>query len=122
MALEEPKTIELGDVASGHGLLIDIHPQREMLNLRIGKENIQVSKAEFWGACFTMADAKTQDKLMPVRQTEMMTFEKIHRVKVKKALNAGDVLKFRCKVDVPVTVAEGLKGMVKDDKKSIFTL
>lgn len=123
MTLTERKTIEIGDHANDNGILIDVDPTDTHLNIRIGDKNVKVSKSEFWGVCFMMADEKTQESLMPVRQTEMMSFERIHRVRVTKDLIKGQTLKFKCKVDVPVAVVDSLKGVLdKEQKRSRFLL
>lgn len=113
MALLERKTAELGRDVNGDTLLVDVDPGREHVRFRIGKHEVMVSLAELWGFCFMVADEETQEKLLPVRQTEVMHYEKIHTIQLKKDMKRGQVVRARCHIDVPLTVVEGLQGMVK---------
>lgn len=108
MALLEKKTIELAS-----GLSLHIDPNSEFLQMKVGKDFYTVKKTEFYGVCFLMADPDTQARLMPVRQTEMMTYERIHNVEVTRDIHKGQRLRVRCEVNVPLTVVEGLAGNVK---------
>lgn len=117
MALTEPKTIQIGD-----SLLLDVVPGREDLQVRMvtptGEFKTTVKKVDLWAAVFAIVDGKMQDDLMPVRQTQMVTFERMHHVRVKRDLKKGDVLKFKTKVDVPLTIVESLKGMLPEGAAS----
>lgn len=117
MALLERKTLELGE-----GVLLDVDPGLDYVSLRVGNVNTKIKRVDLWAACFAIADADTQEKLMPVRKTEVMTFERIHKVRLKKDLHAGDIMRVKCHVDVPMTIEENLKGLIKDKKKSVFAL
>lgn len=104
--LEDRKTIELGD-----GVLLDVVPEADFVTIRHGdSKGIKVRKVDLWAACFVMADAKMQEQLLPVRQTTMATFRRIHHVKVKRPLKPGDILNVKCEVSVPQTIEEGLAG------------
>lgn len=116
MALLEKKTIQVGETAENEGIFFDIDPDNEYVQVRIGTSKCGIKKSELWGLAFAIADAKTQDDLMPVRKTEVMTYERVHKVRLKKSLNAGDIMKVRCHIDVPVAINESLKGIVEDKK------
>lgn len=110
MALIEKKTIELGN-----GILLDVDPNFDYVVLRVGEKSEKIKKVDLWAACFAIADEKTQEELMPVRKTQMMVFEKIHHVELKKDMKKGQILKVRCHVDVPLSIEENLKGLLKPD-------
>lgn len=115
--LTEPKTIEIGKFGeSGDGIFFDVDPASDWIQVRVGTQKAGIRKNELWGLAFAIADAKTQDDLMPIRQTEIMVYERIHKVRAKTNINKGDVLSFKCKVDVPVTIKEGLKGIINEKK------
>jgi hypothetical protein len=115
MSLLDKKTIELGD-----GVFVDVMPDAEDVNVRVGdSKGVRVKKVDLWAACFAIADAKTQELLLPVRQTEMSTFIRVHKVKVKRDIKAGQVLTFHCKVSVPQVIEEGLAGSLRKKRSSI---
>lgn len=113
MALIEPKTIQIGE-----HFFLDVRPDDDDVQLRVivGDKELtsMVKKVDLWGAVFAITDGKMQDDLMPVRQTQMMTFERIHSVRAKRDIKKGDVLRFKSKIDVPLTIVESLKGMLND--------
>ena len=115
MALLDKKTIELGE-----HVFLDIVPDLEHVNIRIGNsKGTLVKKVDLWAACFAIADAKMQERLMPVRQTQMTTFRRIHIVAVKKPLNVGDKLRFKCEISVPQVIEEGLAGSLTRKRSKI---
>lgn len=113
MALVERKTMQLGSK-----ILIDIDPESEYVVVRMqhrgGETSERIKKTELYGAVFMFADHDTQDRLMPVRKTEVLTFERIHNVQMKKDMKKGQILKIRCHMDVPVRIEESLKGLIGD--------
>lgn len=121
MTLVEKKTIQIGE-----NLLLDVLPDEEFMQVRFlhkGDEfTSKVKKSDLYGAVFAIADPQTQDALMPVRTTEVLTFEKIHNVQLKKDMRKGAILKVRCHIDVPVAIEENLKGIVREHKKQATTI
>ncbi|MDE2233747.1 MAG: hypothetical protein KGJ90_06630 [Patescibacteria group bacterium] len=112
----DKKTIEIGD-----HIFIDVDPSSEFLNIRVGDDKGKlVKKVDFWAVCFHIADKATQEKLLPVRQTEMSTFRRIHHVKLKKSLNAGDIVNVKCEISVPQVVEEGLAGSLMKKRGKIL--
>lgn len=103
------------------GVVIYARPGDEMLEVHVEvdgrKKTHRVKLAELWAITFALCDSERQEKLMPVRKTEMMVYERIHKVRVKRDLKKGDELKFRCHVDVPLTVVESLGGLVQEKSK-----
>lgn len=115
MALLDAKTVQLGAT-----ILMDVQPDKEHVRIRIGDSEETVKKVDLWAAIFAIADAKTQEEMMPVRQTEVMTFERIHNVRIKKDTKANTIVKVRCHVDVPVRIEENLKGLMRKDADQRF--
>ncbi len=114
MALLDRKTIQIGN-----RILVDIDPDIDYVQMRMGdgaghEVTERIKKVDLYAAVFALADAKTQDALMPVRQTRMMTFERIHNVQMKKDMKKGQILKIRCHMDVPLQIEESLKGIIGD--------
>lgn len=113
MALLEKKTIQLGN-----DVLIDVDPKSEFVNFRVGDDKgVLVKKTDLWAAIFTIADAKTQDLLMPVRQTTMVTHRRIHRVQVPKGIKPGGIMTVKCEISVEQAVVEGLAGNLTKAQK-----
>jgi hypothetical protein len=121
MTLVDKKTIQIGK-----GILIDIDPDAEYVQMRMvsGKTEVKerVKKSDLYAAIFHIADPKTQDAMMPVRQTQVMTFERIHNIQVKKDMRKGQIIKVRCHVDVPTRIEENLRGLVADAKAAVNTV
>jgi hypothetical protein len=110
--LLEKKTIELGRGKDGT-VLIDIDPTSDFVIFRVGNSGgIPVKKVDLWSACFIMADEKTQADLIPVRETEMVTYRRIHNVKLKKGLREGEILRVACEINVPEVIHENLAGNI----------
>lgn len=119
--LTDKKTAQIGK-----GILIDIDPDADYVQVRMisGKTEVKerVKKVDLYAAVFAIADHKTQDALMPVRQTQVMTFERIHNIQLKKDMRKGEILKTRCHMDVPVRIEESLRGLVNDPKAAVNTI
>lgn len=117
--LVDKKTLQIGE-----GVVIDAIPGAEYVQLRIlgrDERTVRIRMVDLYAAVFAMADEKTQDALMPVRQSQVMTFEKIHNVQLKKDLKKGQTLRVRCHVDVPLIIEEKLKGLTAN-KASASTI
>ena len=113
MALLEKKTIELGD-----GVFVDVDPKKDAVIIRIGEERKTEKKADLWAMCFTIADAKTQEQLLPVRMTELVTYKRIHNIELKKDMRKGDIVRTMCEINVPQVIHEGLAGNLTVKRKA----
>ena len=105
--LLEKKTMSLAP-----GVLMHIDPSSEFVSLEIEgvvKDKL-IRKTDLWGACFLIADAKTQESLIPVQQQEVLKYARIHSVQLKKDMRKGDIVKVRCEVDVLGTMEENLRA------------
>ena len=56
-----------------------------------------------------------KDKLMPVKQQEIMKFKKVHTVQLKNDMKKDETLTFTCVIDVPLTVIEGFRDMIEKE-------
>ena len=115
MAVLEKQTLELGD-----GIFIDVDPKSEFVRFRMGddRKGVMVRKVDLWAVVFTIADPETQERLMPVRRTEMVTFRRIHNYVLKRDVRAGTKLRIPCEVNVPQTIEENLQGnLIKRQEK-----
>lgn len=115
MAVLEKQTLQVGE----SGILIDCDPKSEWVNVRLGDaKGVVVKKVDLWAVVFTIADAKMQEQLMPVRQTEVVTYKRVHHVKITKGIKPGEMLNVKCEINVPQTIEEGLAGtLVKRREK-----
>lgn len=122
MTMLDRQTAALGIDEAGDQLLVDVDPSIAELVFRIGKHRVRVSKSDLWNFCYLIGDEETQERLTPVRHTEVMHYEKVHTIKLKRDLKKGDVVRTRCIISVPLTVVEGLKGMLKPKEASQIIL
>lgn len=53
-----------------------------------------ITKEEEWGALEKLSKAREQ-------LTEILQYEKVHAVIAKKDIKKGEIIKVRCRVDVP---------------------
>lgn len=116
MTLLDRHQIKMGDVT------FDVHPKSDWIDVTIGKEHGKIKYSDLFGMVFTIADPKRQEEMMPVRQTEVMRYRKVHAVQLKKDMHKGEIMKVRCETDVPLTVVEGLRGLVEKEKKTTLIL
>ena len=91
----------------------DVDPERDVLKMTVGKETRTFKFVDLFALVFAIAGPEQQASMMPVRQTEVMTYRRIHNYKLKKAQPAGAVLRIPCEINVEKTVVEGLGGIVK---------
>ena len=103
----EKQTIQLGK-----GILLDVDPKSEYVNIRCGKDDKGelVKKVDLWAVVFTIADAATQEKLMPVRQIQQVTYRRVHHIKLKRDMRAGETVNAKCEINVDQNIHEGLAG------------
>lgn len=99
-------------------LEFNVDPDQSMIKIGNGAKAQRFKKVDLWALVFAMSGPEEQDKMMPVRQTELVTYRRIHNIKVKRNLKAGDTITCKCEINVPQTVVEGLKGMVEQQKKT----
>jgi hypothetical protein len=93
-----------------------IVPKGDMVKISIGKATKSIPIKEFWGIAFSMTqDKEMKDKLIPVRQEDMMHFKKVHTVQVKKDMKAGETLTFTHIIDVPLTVIDGFRDILRKE-------
>lgn len=111
-----PLVTSKGEAELGDGLVIKYDPKHDMLDIGGRK----VTKLELWQFVYSIVDANMREQIMPIRQTEVMHFTKVHTVQLKRDLKAGQFMKVRCHNSVPVTVVEGLAGL--EQKKSPIIL
>lgn len=114
MSVIDPTVFDLGD------LTIFRIPGDDWIEVEMkhgdGKVKQKVRLVDLWSVVYAMCDTEQQEKMMPVRQTEVMAFKRVHTVMAKKNVKKGDIIRFSCQVNVPVSVVEGLQGLVKEKK------
>ncbi len=93
----------------------------EFVEITIGNEISLIKRSDLYGLTFVLGDSATQDALMPVRKTQIRKYYKQHTVKVKKDMKIGDEIVVNCQIDVPLTIEEGLSGLM-GKRKSVFAI
>ena len=94
----------------------NVDPGQDTFRLTMGKETKSFKKIDLFALIFAIMGPDEQEKMLPVRQTEVVTYRRVHNVKLKKAMPAGAIVKVSCEMNVEKTVAEGLKGMIDQQK------
>ena len=97
----------------------NVDPGKDTFRLTMGKETRSFRRVDLWALVYAMSDDEQQSKMMPVRKIEMLTYRRIHNIKVKKHLKPGDTIKCKCEMNVEQTVVEGLKGMIQQNTNRI---
>lgn len=115
MSLQGKHILELGEKGEIH---VEIDPKSDMLLFRVGERKILVKKSDMYGATFAMADPETQEKMMPVRRVQMVTYKRVHHVKVTKPLKPGDTVNVQCAINVEQSIHESLAGIFDKKPKS----
>ena len=100
---DKQQTFRLGD----SGVIVEV-PEGDDVNVRVGKERFPMKKTELWLLLWAIADPETQEKLLPVRKTNIMKFERVHQIQATKAIKKGELLTVKCVVDVEKTVRDAI--------------
>ncbi len=98
--------------------IFDVEPDNNRVRMTLGKETTECTKMDLWAMVFAIMGPDEQEQIMPVRQTEVMHFEKKHMIQLKRDMKKGEVVMAVCRQSVPVTVVEGLKGMIKENTRA----
>lgn len=116
MALLDRNIMKIGN------MLFDVDPDSEHINVSMendhGKEvaKTRIKRMDLWSMVYAMSGPNEQDMMTPVRQSEVVTYRRIHNIKITKPVKVGDIIKCKCEINVEKTVVEGLKGMVEQQK------
>ena len=97
----------------------DVDPAQDMIRISVGKVTKSFKKIDLWALVYAISGPNEQDKMMPVRRSEVLTYRRIQRIKLKNAMPAGGIVTCRCEVNVEQTIVEGLKGMVEQQASKV---
>ena len=115
MALPERSILQvIGQ--EGKAMEFDIDPDREMVKMTLGKESIKFKFIDLWSLIYAASGPEQQERMTPVRQTEVLTYRRIHNYKLKKAQPAGAILRIPCEMNVEKSVVESLRGLLPEHK------
>ena len=123
--LESHNKVNIPDLHGKNDVEIEINSNKasqegRVLRVRIGENTAYINYKDLYGLVWVMGNEEEQDNLMPVRSTTMRTFFKQHRVIAKKDIKKGEFIVVNCKMDVPTTITEGLKGLMGKDNNKII--
>ncbi len=96
----------------------NVDPKSEMLEIKMGKEHRWFKRVDLWALVFAISDPERQADMIPVKRSEVVTYKRIHNIKLKKGMPAGSIVKCHCEINVEQTIVEGLRGMIEQQKKS----
>lgn len=125
MSLKNKNTAILGDDGMGHSIEVEVTPGDDFAVLvfkdssghaaeGVKETKIAIELKMLFNFCYTIAeDPLVQEKLIPVRKSDIMQFVRQHEIKVQRDMKAGESVFARCVVDIPQTTIDALKGLVK---------
>lgn len=96
-------------------------PKDTHVILKIGERMARVKKTELWMVVFAISREKDQDDLIPAMKKDMMSFDRVHTIKATKDIKEGEIVKFHCHTDVPLTILNSLinKETWEEAKKAL---
>lgn len=118
MSLLEHNQASLTDINNQNDIEVEVNftpeaTEQNLVKFKIGDKEAVISIAELHMLTFTLVDPERQADLVPVKQEIVQKMTKVHLVEVTKDLRKGEKLKFRCEVNVPVDIYNGLYGNIK---------
>lgn len=102
----------------GADILIDRDPENKKIKVTVKGKEGTCDFMDLWAAVFAMSGPEEQEKMMPVRQTEVTHYDRQHRIRLLKDMKKGEIVTANCHISVPTSVVEGLKGMVEKETKA----
>lgn len=90
------------------GIKFDINPRSKIINVSLGVYKTKINRDDLWQMIFAISDPVQQESMIPTIERPMMQFKRVHNVKMKNDMKAGEMLEVTCKVDVPITVVDAL--------------
>ena len=123
MAVDTQEKVIYTDLKGKHDVSMEINFSDEKDHVKIsidGKDSI-IKISDLFNFVFLIADADQQEKLMPIKTETIRKIVKRHVVRVTRDIKKGEMLNVRCETNVPVSIWEGLKGMMgKTQEKKSF--
>lgn len=80
------------------------------------KSYVEIQK--LYALIFMIVDDEKQQEMMPIRKTQIRIYERQHRIQLKKNMKKGEIVVANCKIDVPLVIEEGLRGLIGKRKIS----
>lgn len=71
---------------------------------------------ELYALIFMLVGKEEQEALMPIKQTEVRTYERQHRIKLKKDMKKGEIVVANCRINVPLIIENRLRGIIGNRK------
>ena len=90
------------------------------IKMSIGDKEAIIPIAELVGLLLSIGNEEQRDSLMPVRKTEVRKYIRQHKIMAKKNIKKGEFIVVNCEIDVPLTVTEGLAGIIGKKKSIIY--
>ena len=119
---QKQETPNLQPLVSGKGIAqvgeIKVKYNQELDSVEFESAG-KCSKLELYQFVFGICDESMREQMMPVRTSEVITFERIHNVQLKKDSKAGSIIRVSCQMNIPVRIEEGLKGLSKTAKQGV---
>lgn len=94
----------------------DVSPDNQHFQMTVGKEKRKFKIVDLYAMVFNIVDPEKQEAMIPVRQSEVVTYKRIHNVMLKKNMKKGEKLRVKCEINVEKTVVEALRGLLPEKK------
>jgi len=91
--------------------------QQDYIEFRIKDKNgdwikSYINITELYGLIWLLVDKEQQQELMPVRQTEVRTYQGQHRIKLKRDMKKGEIVVANYHFEVPIKVEENIRALM----------
>jgi len=122
--MKSNNTCTLTDIKGYRNIEVEVNKNNKVedyVEFRVKDENGNWVKSyvkikELYALIFMLVGKEEQEVLMPIRQTDVRTYVRQHRIKLKKDMKKGEIVVANCRISVPLIVENGLRGLMKKRK------
>ena len=100
--IKEDTTFPLGD-----GLTVRSISGKEFL-FKVGKEQCEISRDKLYSLLFYFGDEKQQEEMIPIKETQVTTSRRLLKVKVKRDIKKGEIIKAWYDSPVSATIKDSI--------------
>ena len=118
--MKSNNTCTLTDIKGYRNIEVEVNKNNKVedyVEFRVKDENGNWVKSyvkikELYALIFMLVGKEEQEVLMPIRQTDVRTYIRQHRIKLKKNMKKGEIVVANCRISVPVLVEENIKAFM----------
>jgi len=121
--MKSNNTCTLTDIKGYRNIEVEVNKNNKVedyVEFRIKNEGIWLKSyikiKELYALIFMLVGKEEQEVLMPIKQTEVRTYVRQHRIKLKKDMKKGEIVVANCRIDVPLIVENKLRGIERKSR------